>query len=231
MLYNSPGANIPVSNYYTQGMTAPPVGLLGPGDFPSVDTSGLLGFTPISIPDLTGGLSSSKFDVAASIEAQKAANNNNNNRNNTSGSNGDGGQGTGVYIGEDGVTRWQGPGDEQHESLYPGHVYATNKKGVGGLKSLYGKGKEDHTKYQNQLRKGMNLDAGVTYKSGDWKKLGIKAVASSLYYDGDVDMTKTADERMDKAMKDAISIVNTPTPENSITVGTAIADYVDSLDD
>jgi len=73
MLYNSPGANIPVSNYYTQGMTAPPVGLLGPGDFPSVDTSGLLGFTPISIPDLTGGLSSSKFDVAASIEAQEAA--------------------------------------------------------------------------------------------------------------------------------------------------------------
>ena len=82
MAYNSPGANIPVSNYYTQGMTAPPVGLLGPGDFPSVDTSGLLGFTPISIPDLTGGLSSSKFDVAASIEAQEAANNNNNNNGN-----------------------------------------------------------------------------------------------------------------------------------------------------
>ena len=77
----------------------------------------------------------------------------------------------------------------------------------------------------------MGLEAGVTYKSEDWKGLGIKAVASSLYYDGDVDMTKTADERMDKAMKDAISIVNTPTPENSITVGTAIADYVDSLDD
>ena len=66
----------------------------------------------------------------------------------------------------------------------------------------------------------MGLEAGVTYNSGDWKKLGIKAVASSLYYDGDVDMTKTADERMDKAMKDAISIVNTPTPENSITVDT-----------
>ena len=224
MLYNSPGANIPVSNYYTQGMTAPPVGLLGPGDFPSVDTSGLLGFTPISIPDLTGGLSSSKFDVAASIEAQKAANNNNNNRNNTSGSNGDGGQGTGVYIGEDGVTRWQGPGDEQHESLYPGHVYVTNKKGVGGLKSLYGKGKEDHTKYQNQLRKGMGLEAGVTYNSGDWKKLGIRAVASRLYYGGD-DMTE-------KQAKDkAISIVNTPTPDNSITVGTAIADYVDTFYD
>ena len=171
MAYNSPGANIPVSNYYTQGMTAPPVGLLGPGDFPSVDTSGLLGFTPISIPDLTGSLPSSKFDVAASIEAQEAAKKKNGNNENRpedegtqwgGGSQPDGEDAFGDKFGALHPSNSRYAGTQMYGSKHGqlSHAQLAHKHGVSGLKSLFGTGKEKHDSFVNTVSSRLNT-AGI----------------------------------------------------------------------
>jgi len=97
------------------------IGLLGAGDIP---TTGLLSpFTPMNLPDYTGDLPTSAYDVTSYVEKYYE-----DQKRRSGGGNGNGGT--------------EGWGEREtgsitgHETLYPGHQAAAAAAGVGGPGSL-----------------------------------------------------------------------------------------------
>jgi len=129
------------------------IGLLGAGDIP---TTGLLGpFTPMNLPDYTGDLPTSAFDVTSYVEKYKEDQKKKNG--------GGDGDGNGNFGAEGGGATGAGLGLTPNEIMYPGYAAAAAAAGVGGLGSLWGQGKVKNEAWRDALRAKMGLKPGEKF--------------------------------------------------------------------